>query len=80
MIVHVFDSSVMERRKHWWNSRWGRLARQDIYVYEDGGQWWVESREGGSDGRTRWIECADEDETLDVLRGLMARTDGWREL
>ena len=76
----MFDSGAMERRKFWWNGRWGRLARRDILVYEDGGQWWVEAREGGVEGRCRWLECVDEDAALDVVRGLMAGTDGWREL
>ena len=70
----------MERRKHWWNSRWGRLSRRDILVYEDGGRWWIEAREGGADGRSRWLECADEDAVLDIARDLMSGTDGWREL
>jgi hypothetical protein len=70
----------MERRKHWWNSRWGRLSRRDVFVYEDGGQWLIEAREGGADGRSRWLECADEDAALDMVRDLMAGTDGWREL
>jgi hypothetical protein len=70
----------MERRKHWWNSRWGRLARRDVIVYEDGARWWVEAREGGAEGRSRWLECADEDAALDAVRDLLAGTDGWREM
>ncbi|MEN3306450.1 MAG: hypothetical protein V7603_2652, partial [Micromonosporaceae bacterium] len=33
-----------------------------------------------ADGRSRWLECADEDAALDVVRDLMSGTDGWREL
>jgi hypothetical protein len=72
--------SGMEKRKHWWNGRWGRLSRRDILLYEDAGQWWIEARHGGSDGRTRWLECAGEDAALNAVRDLMIGTDGWREL
>ena len=41
----------MEKRKHYWNGRWGRLARHDVLLYEDGGQWTVEHRIGGVEGR-----------------------------
>jgi len=39
----------VERRKHYWNGKWGRLARRDILVFEDGGAWLVEAREGGAE-------------------------------
>jgi hypothetical protein len=70
----------MERRRHYWNSRWGRLGRRDILLFEDGGRWWVEARDGGSDGTSRWFEAGDEDRALDVVRDLMSDSDGWREL
>ena len=50
-LARVFEYLSMERRKHWWNGTWGRLARRDVYLFEDAGHWWVESREGGADGR-----------------------------
>lgn len=77
---YMCSNRVMEKRKHWWNGRWGRLSRRDILLYEDAGQWWIEARHGGSEGRTRWLECAGEDSALDVVRDLMIGTDGWREL
>jgi hypothetical protein len=70
----------MERRKHWWNGTWGRLARRDVYLYEDGGTWLVESREGGAEGRSRWYEFADEEAALDQVRGLLDRPGDWREV
>jgi len=72
----------VERRKHYWNSRWGRLARQDILVYEDAGVWMVEAREGGADGKSRWFELPNEDIALDCVRDLitLSKMDGWREL
>ncbi len=70
----------MEQRKHWWNSRWGRLARRDVYLREDGGTWHVEDRVGGADGRSRWYEYADEDAAMEQVRTLLATGDGWLEL
>lgn len=70
----------MERRKFWWNGRWGRTARRDLIVHVDGGQWWVEARAGGVEGRVRWIECVSEDAALDLVRDLMTDSDGWCEL
>jgi len=40
----------MEQRKHWWNGKWGRIARRDIFLRVSGDQWYVESRNGGADG------------------------------
>ena len=70
----------MEKRKHYWNGRWGRLARHDVLLFEDAGQWMVESRVGGTEGRSTWAEFADEDAALDHVRDLLAGTDEWREL
>jgi hypothetical protein len=70
----------VEQRKHWWNGRWGRLARRDLFLREDGGTWHVEDRVGGADGHSRWYRYGDEDSALDRVRALMATADGWREL
>jgi len=70
----------MEKRKHYWNGRWGRLARHDILVFEDGGQWRVEDRTGGADGRSRWYEFELEDEALDHVRDRLGGQDEWREI
>jgi hypothetical protein len=70
----------MEKRKHYWNGRWGRIARLDVLLYEDGGEWSVERRVGGVEGRSQIIECADEDAALDRLRDLLSGSDDWREL
>ncbi len=71
---------AMEKRKHYWNGRWGRLARHDVLLYEDGGQWMVEHRTGGVEGRTQWAEYDLEDAALDRVRDLLAGGDEWREL
>ena len=70
----------MEKRKHYWNGRWGRLARVDVILYEDGGLWTVEERIGGVEGRSTMLEFDREDDAFDRLRDLLAGTDDWREL
>jgi hypothetical protein len=72
----------VERRKHYWNGKWGRLARRDILVFEDGGAWLVEAREGGADGKSRWFELPSEDLALDCVRDLitLSKMDSWREM
>jgi hypothetical protein len=70
----------MEKRKHYWNGRWGRLARVDVLLYEDGGRWLVEERTGGVEGRSVMEEFDQEDAALDRVRDLLAGTEDWREL
>ncbi len=79
-LVHVFEYSAMERRKHWWNGIWGRLARRDIYLYCDGDRWLIEAREGGAEGRSKWFEYDDQDTALDDVRILLVGPGRWREL
>ena len=70
----------MEKRKHYWNGRWGRIARLDILVFEDAGLWTVERRVGGAEGRSVMVEFDDEDAALDRVRDLLAGAEDWREL
>lgn len=70
----------MEKRKHYWNGRWGRLARQDVLLYEDAGRWTVEHRTGGVEGRSRRTEFDHEDAALDRLRDLVGDGSDWRDL
>ncbi|MCW2643877.1 MAG: hypothetical protein JWP76_6183 [Dactylosporangium sp.] len=74
------SNTGVERREHWWNGTWGRLARHDIYLYEDGGRWLVEAREGGADGRSRWYGYEDEDAATECVRGLLADSPHWRQM
>jgi len=70
----------MEKRKHLWNGRWGRLARVDVVLHEDAGRWIVEHRTGGVEGRVTMTEFASEEAALDRLRDLLAGADDWREI
>ncbi|MEV0731966.1 hypothetical protein [Polymorphospora sp. NPDC050346] len=70
----------MEQRKHWWNGKWGRLARRDVYLRADGDRWHVEQRAGGADGVPRFYEFDSEDDALDAVRALLDGPGTWREL
>jgi hypothetical protein len=70
----------MEQRKHWWNGKWGRLARRDVYLRTDGDRWYVEQRAGGAEGISRFSEYGGEDDAYEVIRGLLVGPDKWREL
>ncbi len=54
----------------------------DILVFEDGGVWTVEVRDGGADGKSRWFELPTDDVALDCVRDLitLSKVEGWREL
>jgi hypothetical protein len=72
------------RRRHWWNGKWGRLARRDVLLYLDDvtQKWTVEAREGGVEGDSRWWELNSEADALRLIEGLTEPTvvDAWREL
>jgi len=70
----------MEQRKHWWNGKWGRLARRDVFLRTDGDRWYVEQRAGGAEGISRFYEYGDEDAAYEAVRGLLVGPDTWREL
>ena len=70
----------MNLHRHWWNGRWGRLARHDVKIYTDSSVWRVDAIEGGPEGRIRSWEPPNEDAALDLAQDLMADSDGWREL
>jgi hypothetical protein len=70
----------MEQRKHWWNGKWGRLARRDVFLRVDGDQWHVEQRDGGGDGTSTFREYDSEDEAYEAVRALLTGPDEWRDL
>jgi phage gp37-like protein len=70
----------MVKRKHWWNGRFGRLARVDVIVSEEGGRWIVEHRIGGVEGRVTMTQFDGEQAALAHARDLLAGADDWREL
>lgn len=70
----------MEQRKHWWNGKWGRLARRDVFLRADADRWFVEERAGGAEGVSRFHEFDSEDAAYEAVRGLLVGPDPWREL
>lgn len=77
----VFDYRAgMVRRHWWWNARWGRLARRDVFIHEQDGRWAVEDRWGGVEGRSRWAEMPDEAAALECAAGLRREQDGWQPM
>ncbi|RUL90979.1 MULTISPECIES: hypothetical protein [Micromonospora] len=70
----------MEQRKHWWNGKWGRLARRDVFLRTDADRWYVEQRAGGAEGVSRFYEYDTLDAAEETIRALLHPTDPWREL
>jgi hypothetical protein len=65
----------------WWNGRWGRLGRRDVWLRRRT-VWEVEARQGESDGgkSQRW-EFTDDEEALTMVNRLMASSPGeWKDL
>jgi hypothetical protein len=83
---HMFDETAKleRRRRHWWNGKWGRLARRDVFlnVDDETGLWWVEAREGGAEGKIHRQEYDCEPDAMRYIGRLTAETviDKWREM
>ncbi|BCJ59133.1 hypothetical protein Jiend_25550 [Micromonospora endophytica] len=61
----------MEQRKHWWNGKWGRLARRDVFLRVDADRWYVEQRAGGAEGASRFYEHDTLDDAEETIRALL---------
>jgi hypothetical protein len=77
-------SYVCSNASSWSDESTGGTARggawRDIYLFEDGGAWLVEGREGGAEGRSKWYDFKDENAAIECVRGLMVGPGEWREL
>lgn len=77
---------VMARQMaaRYWNGRYGRLARRDIWLWADEprGTWTVEICNGGVDTglRAEWTYPDEPAARAQVARCLDTGGDGWREL
>ena len=69
-----------DESRRWWNGRWGRLGRCDVYLPAQGTQYVVEARAGGADGTTRTWYPPTKDHALLLVDDLLNDQDGWREL
>jgi hypothetical protein len=74
------DRESRETRKQWWNGHWGRIVRKDVLIHVDGDAWLVEARDGGAEGRSRFLDAENEDAAVEIARDLMIGSDGWQEL
>ena len=73
----------MEPRGRWWNGRFGRMVRRDIWLLTDGSTWRVEARTGDADSGKWHHDYADERQARGVIAGMIERTGGpaeWRDL
>jgi hypothetical protein len=73
----------MELVHRWWNGKWGRLARRDVWLEQDT-TWHVRARQGDADnpGKTKaWTFASRGDADQLVGRLLAAEpTDDWRDI
>lgn len=69
-------------QRHWWNGKWGRLARRDVYIRHTPTGVELELREGGYDGRSaRAAFPTEADAIAEAQRHMQPHpTDHWREL
>lgn len=68
----------MGLREHWWNGLWGPQAKQEVFVYAEGGRWTVEHRRRGV---SRFWHCDTEGHARAIIEGLLAAGPGdWRQV
>lgn len=68
--------------RQWWNGRWSRLVRRDVFVRNAAdGRWQVELRRGGPEGRLRVRAFDSQRAAVDWVEAVVLDDDGgWREL
>jgi hypothetical protein len=81
----TYDGEMRKDPRHWWNRKWGRLSRLDVFLHRrpgpDGERWIVEAVEGGAEGRRRTWEPPDEKLALELVADLTGDADqNWVEL
>jgi hypothetical protein len=66
--------------KHWWNGTSGRLARLDVYLYEDGGHWRVHGDRATmvDHYRARWTPPADQRAPGGAVTWIDGQPHAWR--
>jgi hypothetical protein len=72
----------VELRGRWWNGRWGRLARRDIWLKLDV-TWRVEARKGDGDSGVWSHDYSSEEDARAAIAAMMDRTGGpgeWQDL
>jgi hypothetical protein len=69
-------------QRQWWNGRWSRLARRDVFLRSAAdGRWQVELRRGGAGGRLRTRAFESERGAVDWVESAVLDIEtGWREV
>jgi hypothetical protein len=81
-VERTFYGVSVELRGRWWNGRWGKLARRDIWLKLDQ-TWRVEARQGDGDSKVWTHQYRTEADALAAIAAMMERTGGpdeWRLL
>lgn len=78
----MFDyRELVEVRGRWWNGKWGRMARADIWLMYDGQHWRVRGRLGGDGGREVNYQFDHEWSARAMVDRMMNAAGGsWRDL
>ena len=73
---------VRRQVERYWNGAWGRLARRDVWLWEQDGRWTVEICAGGLDEgrRHEWVYESEATARAQLIRCLTAGEDSWVEL
>src|SRR5258707_985688 len=68
--------------RQWWNGRWSRLARRDVFVRNAAdGRWQVELRRGGPEGRLRTLSFGSRQDAVEWIESaVLDQETGWREV
>ncbi|GAA3200282.1 hypothetical protein ACFO1B_05355 [Dactylosporangium siamense] len=68
--------------RQWWNGRWSRLVRRDVFVRNAAdGRWQVELRRGGPEGRLRVRSFGSEQDAVGWIESAVVDPEaGWREI
>jgi hypothetical protein len=74
---------VEEQRGRWWNRLHGRVARKDLWLWQDGHLWIVGARLGESDARIWCHQFDREAKARALIDQILARNGGraaWLDL
>ncbi|UWP82062.1 hypothetical protein [Dactylosporangium fulvum] len=68
--------------RQWWNGRWSRLVRRDVFVRNaTADRWQVELRRGGPEGRVRTRTFDSQVAAVEwVESSVLDPESGWREV
>jgi hypothetical protein len=72
---------VVELRGRYWNGRYGRMARRDLWLKTDGKTWHVEARQGDGDADVWSSGPLREYEARKLIDDMRERTGGgWKDI